>query len=132
MISLKISYISFFLWTIFDFPYWLEDINNNIETNSLVTPSRIIPEWYLLPYYAILRSIPNKWSGIWWILFSLLVLFILPYIENLINISFRLKYIAFDNVIFYFFFNFFYLYFYFYFYNINYLFLIFLFLFLFL
>jgi len=52
--------------------------DNYLEANPLVTPSRIVPEWYLLPFYAILRRIPNKLLGVVAILLALLVLLILP------------------------------------------------------
>jgi quinol-cytochrome oxidoreductase complex cytochrome b subunit len=52
--------------------------DNYIEANPLVTPSRIVPEWYLLPFYAILRRIPNKLLGVLAMLFALLILLILP------------------------------------------------------
>ena len=44
----------------------------------MVTPASIVPEWYLLPYYAILRSIPNKLLGVVAMFGSLLILLILP------------------------------------------------------
>jgi quinol-cytochrome oxidoreductase complex cytochrome b subunit len=48
----------------------------------MVTPLHIVPEWYFLPFYTILRSIPNKLIGVIALLFSILVLLILPYIVN--------------------------------------------------
>lgn len=45
--------------------------DNYLEANPLVTPSRIVPEWYLLPFYAILRRIPNKLLGVVAILLAL-------------------------------------------------------------
>ena len=38
--------------------------DNYIEANPLVTPAHIVPEWYLLPFYAILRSVPDKLLGV--------------------------------------------------------------------
>jgi ubiquinol-cytochrome c reductase cytochrome b subunit len=46
------------------------------------TPVSIVPEWYLLPYYAILRSIPNKAIGVILMLFSLLILLFLPILDT--------------------------------------------------
>lgn len=46
--------------------------------NALVTPSSIVPEWYLLPWYAVLRSVPNKLLGVLAILAGLLILLVLP------------------------------------------------------
>jgi quinol-cytochrome oxidoreductase complex cytochrome b subunit len=48
--------------------------------NFLVTPPHIVPEWYLLFFYAILRSIPNKLLGFVVMVLSIIVLLILPYI----------------------------------------------------
>ena len=45
------------------------------------TPASIVPEWYLLPYYAILRSIPNKLLGVVAMFGSLLILLILPIVD---------------------------------------------------
>jgi ubiquinol-cytochrome c reductase cytochrome b subunit len=45
------------------------------------TPSLIVPEWYLLPYYAILRSIPNKLLGVIAMFGSLLILLVLPFTD---------------------------------------------------
>jgi ubiquinol-cytochrome c reductase cytochrome b subunit len=47
-----------------------------------VTPPHIVPEWYFLPYYAILRSIPNKLLGVIAMFSSILVLFILPWLDR--------------------------------------------------
>lgn len=52
--------------------------DNYIEANPLVTPRRIVPEWYLLPFYAILRRIPNKLLGVLAMLAALLVLLVMP------------------------------------------------------
>lgn len=53
--------------------------DNYIEANSLVTPAHIVPEWYFLPFYAILRAIPNKLGGVCAMALSILILFVLPY-----------------------------------------------------
>ena len=45
---------------VFFAPNFLGDVNNFIPANPLQTPADIVPEWYFLPYYAILRSVPNK------------------------------------------------------------------------
>lgn len=49
---------------VFYFPNALGDVENYIEGNPLVTPAAIVPEFYLLPFYAILRSIPSKLLGV--------------------------------------------------------------------
>lgn len=85
--------ILFFLF-IFYFPTTLGHVDNYIEANSFITPSHITPETYLLPYYAILRSIPDKTYGILIMIFSLLILCLLPFIQPslFINKSFRFSY----------------------------------------
>ena len=63
-------------------PYKLSHSDNFIEANPLVTPSHIIPEIYFLALFAILRSIPNKTIGVLLLLFSILSLFILPFLHK--------------------------------------------------
>jgi len=64
------------------YPNVLGDPNNYIMADSIHTPRHIVPEWYFLPFYAMLRSIPHKTAGILAMLFSILVLFILPFINT--------------------------------------------------
>nr|APF47429.1 cytochrome b [Microgaster campestris] len=59
-------------------PYKLGDPENFIEANSMITPIHIQPEWYFLFAYTILRSIPNKLSGVIALILSILILLILP------------------------------------------------------
>nr|AEK94591.1 apocytochrome b [Ephydatia fluviatilis] len=66
----------------FLFPYSLGDAENFKQANPLVTPVHIKPEWYFLFAYAILRSIPNKLGGVVALIFSILVLFFLPYVHK--------------------------------------------------
>nr|QCG71552.1 cytochrome b [Gasterophilus nigricornis] len=60
-------------------PYLLGDPDNFIPANPLVTPAHIQPEWYFLFAYAILRAIPNKLGGVIALVFSILILAILPF-----------------------------------------------------
>jgi ubiquinol-cytochrome c reductase cytochrome b subunit len=60
-------------------PYGLGDPDNFIPANPLVTPPHIQPEWYFLFAYAILRAIPNKLGGVIALVFSIAILFILPF-----------------------------------------------------
>lgn len=71
-------------------PYVLGDPDNFTPANSLVTPIHIQPEWYFLFAYAILRSIPNKLGGVLALVLSVIILYILPFINiNIIkNINF--------------------------------------------
>ncbi len=63
-------------------PNMLGDPNNFIPANPLQTPADIVPEWYFLPYYAILRSVPNKLLGVCLMFASILVLFVLPWLDT--------------------------------------------------
>nr|YP_010491981.1 cytochrome b [Phenacoccus manihoti]UWM93463.1 cytochrome b [Phenacoccus manihoti] len=63
---------------IYFYPYLLNNYDNFNEMNYFVTPNHIEPEWYFLFFYSILRSIPNKFSGLLMMLFSLLMIFNLP------------------------------------------------------
>lgn len=60
------------------YPNALGHSDNYIPANPMVTPASIVPEWYLLPFYAILRSIPNKLLGVIAMFGSLLILLVLP------------------------------------------------------
>ena len=70
---------SFFL---FFYPNSLGHADNYIPANPLVTPPHIVPEWYFLPFYAILRSIPDKLGGVVAMISAILVLFLLPIINT--------------------------------------------------
>jgi len=63
---------------VFFMPNVLGDSDNYIMGNPMQTPPAIVPEWYLLPFYAILRSIPNKLLGVIAMFGSLLILMLLP------------------------------------------------------
>lgn len=67
---------------VFFFPEAFNHSDNYIKANPLVTPAHIVPEWYFLPLYGILRSILNKTYGIIIMFVSLLVLFILPFVDK--------------------------------------------------
>jgi len=60
-------------------PNALGDTDNYIMGNPMQTPSSIVPEWYLLPFYAILRSIPNKLLGVIAMLAAILILLAMPF-----------------------------------------------------
>ena len=64
---------------IFFMPNVLGDSENYVMANPMQTPPAIVPEWYLLPFYAILRSIPNKLLGVIAMFMALLSLLALPY-----------------------------------------------------
>jgi len=56
----------------------LGDSENYVMANPMQTPAAIVPEWYLLPFYAILRSIPNKLLGVIAMFAAILILLLLP------------------------------------------------------
>lgn len=72
----------FYLFFVFFMPNYLGHPDNYILANPLVTPPHIVPEWYFLPFYAILRSIPSKLGGVVAMGLSLLVLYVLPLIHS--------------------------------------------------
>lgn len=75
-----ILFFLFFSIFVFFMPNKLGHSDNYILANPLVTPPHIVPEWYFLPFYAILRSIPDKLFGVLAMLSSILILMAVPYI----------------------------------------------------
>lgn len=67
---------------VFFYPNLLGHSDNYIPANPLVTPAHIVPEWYFLPFYAILRSIPDKLGGVVAMIGSILILFALPLLNT--------------------------------------------------
>jgi quinol-cytochrome oxidoreductase complex cytochrome b subunit len=63
-------------------PNYMGHPDNYTPANPLVTPAHIVPEWYFLPYYAILRAIPDKLLGVLAMFGSLLILFVLPWLDT--------------------------------------------------
>nr|AZB86631.1 cytochrome b [Endoconidiophora resinifera]AZL93787.1 cytochrome b [Endoconidiophora resinifera]AZL93801.1 cytochrome b [Endoconidiophora resinifera]AZL93815.1 cytochrome b [Endoconidiophora resinifera] len=76
-------FIYIFVLSMFVFfaPNYLGDSDNYIMANPMQTPAAIVPEWYLLPFYAILRSIPNKLLGVVFMLAAILIIMLLPYTD---------------------------------------------------
>jgi len=68
-----------FCFFVFYFPNAMGHPDNYIPANPLVTPAHIVPEWYFLPFYAILRSIPDKLGGVLAMGGALIVLFFIPF-----------------------------------------------------
>jgi ubiquinol-cytochrome c reductase cytochrome b subunit len=71
-----------FSFFVFFYPNVLGHSDNYIPANPMVTPAHIVPEWYFLPFYAILRSIPNKLGGVVAMVSAILVLLLLPIINT--------------------------------------------------
>ena len=85
LLFLLLSYLVFYI------PNLLGDPENFIKANPLVTPLHIMPEWYFLFAYAILRAIPNKLGGVLALVASILILFLIPFIHTswLKSLNFR-------------------------------------------
>ncbi|HEX9809537.1 MAG TPA: cytochrome b/b6 [Alphaproteobacteria bacterium] len=66
---------------VFFAPNFFGEPENYIPANPLQTPAEIVPEWYLLPYYAILRSVPDKLGGVVLMFGSIFILFALPWLD---------------------------------------------------
>lgn len=64
------------------YPNSLGHPDNYIPANSLVTPAHIVPEWYFLPFYAILRSIPDKLGGVVAMISAILIWLLLPFFNT--------------------------------------------------
>ncbi len=93
-------FLTFFALFIFFAPNFFGEPDNYIPANSLATPAHIVPEWYFLPFYAILRAVPDNFIGGWtteWLGFiifeaklagvlamfgAIAVLFILPWLDR--------------------------------------------------
>ena len=73
--------ICLFLFLLFYYPNLLGHSDNYIQSDSMKTPPHIVPEWYFLPFYAILKSIPHKLGGILAMGGSLIILLLLPFIH---------------------------------------------------
>lgn len=65
-------------YMVFLYPNYLNHSDNFNMANPMVTPAHIVPEWYFLPFYAILRSIPSKVLGVLAMIASIGVFFVLP------------------------------------------------------
>jgi len=74
--------LSFLVWMVLFAPNLLGEPDNFIIADPLSTPAHIVPEWYFLFAYAILRSIPNKLGGVVGLFSSLLILLVLPFQNN--------------------------------------------------
>lgn len=71
-----------FAYFVFYQPNYLGHPDNYIPANPMVTPEHIVPEWYFLPFYAILRAIPDKLGGVTAMFSAIIVLFFLPWLDG--------------------------------------------------
>ncbi|PWB93657.1 cytochrome b [Methylosinus sporium] len=77
-----VVFVGLFAWLTFFVPNYTGHPDNYIEANPLVTPPHIVPEWYFLPFYAILRAIPNKLIGVIALFASILIVAALPWLDT--------------------------------------------------
>ena len=80
-----LGFVVFFLifgYFLFFYPNALGHPDNYIPANPLVTPAHIVPEWYFLPFYAILRAVPDKLGGVLMMFGAIILLFFLPFLDR--------------------------------------------------
>ena len=74
--------LTIFFAVVFFIPDYLGHPDNYIPADPLKTPAHIVPEWYFLPFYAILRAIPDKLGGVIAMFSAIFVLFLLPWLDS--------------------------------------------------
>jgi ubiquinol-cytochrome c reductase cytochrome b subunit len=75
-------FLILFAWFVFFLPDYLGHADNYTEANPLVTPPHIVPEWYFLPFYAILRAIPSKLGGVAAMAAAIVILVFVPWLDT--------------------------------------------------
>lgn len=80
-LALIISMI-IFAWLVFYIPNYTLAADNYIPANPAVTPAEIVPQWYFLPFYAILRAVPDKLGGVTAMFGAVLVLVLVPWLDT--------------------------------------------------
>lgn len=75
-------FLVIFFFFMFYFPNYLGHPDNYIKADPLVTPAHIVPEWYFLPWYAILRAIPDKLGGVIAMVSAIGILALLPWLDT--------------------------------------------------
>ena len=75
-------FLTLFAAAVFFFPNAMGHPDNYIPANPLQTPAHIVPEWYFLPFYAILRAVPDKLGGVLAMFGAIAVLFVLPWLDR--------------------------------------------------
>lgn len=75
-------FVLVFALFVYFYPNILGHPDNYIEANPMVTPAHIVPEWYFLPFYAILRSIPHKLGGVLAMVSAIIILALLPWFHS--------------------------------------------------
>jgi ubiquinol-cytochrome c reductase cytochrome b/c1 subunit len=77
-----VCFLIAFFWFVFYLPNYMGHADNYIPANPAVTPMHIVPEWYYLPFYAILRAIPDKLMGVIALGASIIILAFLPWLDT--------------------------------------------------
>ena len=75
-------FLLLFMWFVFFAPDYLGHADNYKPANPMATPAHIVPEWYFLPFYAILRAIPDKLLGVLAMFGSIAVLLVVPWLDR--------------------------------------------------
>ena len=76
------AFVILYSWFVFFIPNYLGDADNYIMANPLQTPPHIVPEWYFLPFYAILRAVPSKLGGVILMFGAIIMLVVLPWLDT--------------------------------------------------
>jgi ubiquinol-cytochrome c reductase cytochrome b subunit len=76
------AFLIVFAWFVLIMPDYLGHADNFTPANPLVTPPHIVPEWYFLPFYAILRAVPDKLGGVIAMFAAVLVLVFVPWLDT--------------------------------------------------
>jgi ubiquinol-cytochrome c reductase cytochrome b/c1 subunit len=79
---LMVVFCVVFAWFVFYIPNYLGHADNYVPANPGVTPAHIVPEWYFLPFYAILRAIPDKLLGVIAMFSAVMVLAFVPWLDT--------------------------------------------------
>ncbi|KQP05691.1 cytochrome b N-terminal domain-containing protein [Methylobacterium sp. Leaf93] len=77
-----VVFFVFFAYWIFYQPNYLGHADNYIPANASVTPAHIVPEWYFLPFYAILRAVPDKLGGVILMFSAVIILAFAPWLDT--------------------------------------------------
>jgi len=75
------AFIAVYVYFVFYMSNYMGHPDNFIRANPMVTPPHIVPEWYFLPFYAVLRAIPDKLGGVIAMFASILVIAALPWLD---------------------------------------------------
>ena len=77
-----VVFMILFAWFLFFMPNYLGHADNYIQANPAVTPAHIVPEWYFLPFYAILRAVPSKLGGVILMFSAVIILAFAPWLDT--------------------------------------------------